>query len=104
MLSVSLGFWVQKNYLNRESTLSPENRTSKMEKPGKHDAAPDSQDKYKFVTDNKSHKLSGVNFVIILSIFFMSFYVMAMYWSFKAYKEFKGNVEDHMGGPSEFRK
>jgi len=35
--------------------------------------------------------------VLYVNIGFMVFYTVAIYWSFKAYKEFKGVVEDHVG-------
>ena len=41
-----------------------------------------------------------MNFVIIMSLLFLAFYCVAMFWSFKAYKEFKGIAEDTAGGPS----
>ena len=37
------------------------------------------------------------NIVLYVNIGFMVFYTVAIYWSFKAYKEFKGVVEDHVG-------
>lgn len=90
MLSISLGFWVQKNYLNKKEIVSP-----KAEKKA-------GDDKYNFITSNKvvNNKYSSqINFIILLSVFFLTFYVIAIYWSFKAYKEFKGNAEDILGGP-----
>jgi hypothetical protein len=39
----------------------------------------------------------GANVVLILNIAFLLFYSLAIYFSFKAYKEFKGVVEDHIG-------
>ena len=37
-------------------------------------------------------------------MFFLAFYCVAIFWSFKAYKEFKGMTEDSMGGPAALRK
>ena len=45
-----------------------------------------------------------MNFVIIMSLLFLAFYCVAMFWSFKAYKEFKGVIEDNMGSPEAMHK
>lgn len=41
--------------------------------------------------------LSAMNIVIFISMLFLAFYIIAIYWSFKAYKEFKGAMQDTMG-------
>ena len=41
---------------------------------------------------------------MVLTLFFMSFYLIAIYYSFKAYREFKGTAEDILGGPEAIRK
>jgi hypothetical protein len=38
--------------------------------------------------------LTELNFVVFISMIFLAFYITAIYWSFKAYKEFKGALED----------
>jgi len=95
MLATSLGFWFQKNYHNDDtgakelentgsyafisnSTLTQ--KASKMEKP--------------------AHKAITINIVVILSVFFMCFYSVAIFFSFHAYREFKGVIEDNIGGPA----
>ena len=35
--------------------------------------------------------------MVILSLFFLAFYSVAIYYAFKAYKEFKGVIEDNLG-------
>ena len=45
-----------------------------------------------------------MNIVIVLSMAFLAFYSIAIFWTFRAYKEFKGAVEDSMGGPAALRK
>ena len=39
----------------------------------------------------------SVNIVLYVNIAFMVFYCVAIFWSFRAYKEFKGVVEDNVG-------
>ena len=86
-----------------------------MEKPedSKKKAAEDadeaSKDKYSFLTSDSAAKkssnpFSAMNFVIIMSLFFLAFYCIAVYWSFKAYREFKGVVEEGLGSPEAMRK
>lgn len=41
--------------------------------------------------------LSAMNIIIFLSIAFLTFYIVAIVFSFKAYKEFKGALEDTIG-------
>ena len=45
----------------------------------------------------KNHRESPLNIVVCINIAFLGFYAIAIFYSFKAYKEFKGIVEDHMG-------
>ena len=76
-------------------------------KEGKEDEA--NSDKYGFITqktpDNKKKgPFSALNIVIFLSMIFLAFYCVAIFWTFRAYREFKGAVEDSMGGPSALRK
>merc|ERR1712127_562032 len=95
ILSTSLGFWFQKNYHNDDtgakvgentgsyafltnSTITQ--KASKMEKP--------------------AHKTITLNIVLIMSVFFIGFYSVAIFFSFKAYREFKGVIEDNIGGPA----
>ena len=76
-LGVSLAFWYQKK-MNVEVT-SP-----KMEKQ----------------VEEQHHvgtKIDSRKIVLYINIGVLIFYVVAVYWSFKAYKEFKGVVEDHVG-------
>lgn len=102
MLSVSLGLWAQKNFVNRDET------TAKMEKQGNKEEETNT-DKYGFITqkspeNTKKGPFSALNIVIFLSMLFLAFYCIAIFWTFKAYKEFKGAVEDSMGGPAALRK
>ena len=96
MLGVTVGFWIQKNYLNKENINE---LTDKMTKPitAKGEEQKASGDKNDFITSNKNKKMSGINFVLLLSMFFITFYIVAIYYSFKAYKEFKGTGEDLIG-------
>ena len=41
--------------------------------------------------------LTELNFVVFISMVFLVFYIIAIYWSFNAYKEFKGALEDQIG-------
>ena len=52
-----------------------------------------------FITENKNKSFQGIPFVICMSMFFMAFYMTAIYLSFRAYREFKGTMEDQLGGP-----
>lgn len=45
-----------------------------------------------------------MNFVIFMSLAFLAFYCVAIFFSFRAYKEFKGVVEDNMESPEAMRK
>jgi len=38
-----------------------------------------------------------MNIVIVISMLFLAFYIVAIFWSLKAYKEFKGALEDEIG-------
>ena len=38
-----------------------------------------------------------MNLVIVISMLFLAFYIVAIFWSLKAYKEFKGALEDEIG-------
>ena len=41
--------------------------------------------------------MTACNFVVFISMIFLAFYITAIYWSFHAYKEFKGALEDQIG-------
>lgn len=46
-------------------------------------------------SERKHH--DSVNIVVMMNIGFLVFYSVAMFWSYRAYKEFKGVVEDNVG-------
>lgn len=48
-------------------------------------------------SDGMGKILTELNFVVFISMVFLVFYIIAIYWSFKAYKEFKGALEDQIG-------
>ena len=95
MLSVTIGFWLQKKYLNRgvedPKPVKPKDTDGKSPLP--------SDDRNNFITENKNKSFQGIPFVICMSMFFMAFYMTAIYLSFRAYREFKGTMEDNLGGP-----
>ena len=44
----------------------------------------------------EGHK-QNLNFVLYLNYAFLAFYAIAIFWSFRAYKEFKGMAADFLG-------
>ena len=44
----------------------------------------------------EGHK-QNLNLVLYLNYAFLAFYAVAIFWSFRAYREFKGMAEDFLG-------
>ena len=47
--------------------------------------------------NNKNHQLDARNVVLFINLGILMFYSIAVYYSFQAYREFKGTAEDHIG-------
>lgn len=47
--------------------------------------------------NERKHGSNSLNIVVALNIGFLIFYSVAIFWSFRGYREFKGVVEDNIG-------
>ena len=89
-IAVSFAFWVQKTYVIKEPAESTAKNT------------------YSFIYENplakqeaKSGGFAQVNLISAGVLVFLGFYSVAVYLSFRAYKEYKGCLEDFYGGPEQ---
>lgn len=85
-IAVSLGFWAQRKFFNKERDVGSRMVASKGR------SATDDNNAYAFIEQwslKFGEAVAQMNFTLIISILFFTFYVVAIYYSLQGYREFK---------------